>query len=381
MWTAWRSSGAGIVGLALLVAGGACAPVYGDAFLASFAAGERALHAGRYVEAARAYDEAAGKALRVKDRDEARFLEARCLEKADRWQEARATYQRLAAESPTGPRAARAAFELADLEIAHGDVEKGYAQLGEAAARFPQTGVARPTIHRIVAHIAEVRGEPAARAWLAAHADAFRGTDEDQAIGYEIARSLEREGKKQEAHDALLASARAHPYPKGGLTDDALVHAAKIDEELGRWAEAVEHLRDLLATQEVSHAIAGKYDMASYERPRFPEAALRIAEIYRDALHDHAAARKAFEAFYRDHPKARKRDLALWSEGRLALEDGEPKVACELASRLASEFPESRYTPCARTICPSAPAAKRECADYILRAPGSDATDATEKDD
>ena len=374
MRTALRSLGA-ILGLALLAAGGACAPVYGDAFLASFAAGERALHAGRYVEAARAYDDAAAKALRVKDRDEARFLAARCQEKAGRWEEARATYQRLAAESPTGPRAARAAFELADLEIAHGDVEKGYAMLGDAAARFPQTGVARPTIGRIVAHVAEVRGEPAARAWLAANAAAFRGTDEDQAIGYEIARSLDREGKKQEAHDALLASARAHPYPKGGLTDDALFHAAEIDGELGRWAEAVEHLRGLLDTQEVSHGIAGKYDMASYERPRFPEAALRVAEIYRDELHDHAAARRAFAAFYVNHPKARKRDLALWSEARLALADGEPKVACDLAGRLVRELPESRYAPCVRAICPSADAGKRECAEYILRAASTNPDD------
>jgi tetratricopeptide (TPR) repeat protein len=367
--------GAGIVGLALLVAGGACAPVYGDAFLASFAAGQRALHAGRYVECARAYDDAAGKALRVKDRDEARFLEARCFDKAGRWEDARATYQRLAADSPTGPRTPRALFEIADVEIAHGDVEKGYAMLADAAIRFPQNGVARPTIGRIVAHVAEVRGEPAARAWLADHAATFRGTDEDQTIGYQIALSLDREGKKQEAHDALMESARAHPYPKGSLTDDALVRASKVDEELGRWAEAAKHLQDLLDTHEVSHGFAGKYDMASYERPRFPEAALRVAEIYRDHLHDHAAARKAFEAFYRDHPTARKRDLAVWSEARLALEDGDTKTACTLADRLAREFPDSRYTPCARTICPSAPATKRECADYILRAPTTDAED------
>ena len=364
--------GAGLVGLALLAAGGACAPVYGDAFLTSFAAGERALHAGRYEEAARAYDEAAGKALRVKDRDEARFLEARSYGKAGRWEDARSAYQRLAAESPTGPRGPRAAFELADLEIDHGDVEKGYAMLIAAAIRFPQNGVARPTIRRVVAHVVELRDEPAARAWLADQAAAFHGTDEDQTIGYEIALSLDREGKKQEAHDALLESARANPYPKGSLTDDALVRASKIDEELGRWAEAAKHLRDLLATQEVSHGIAGKYDMASYERPRFPEAALRLGEIYRDKLHDHAAARRAFADLYRDHPKARKRDLAVWSEARLALEDGEPKVACDLSERLVREFPDSRYTRCARAICPSAPAAKRECADYILRAPSDD---------
>ncbi len=367
--------GAGILGLALLVAGSACAPVRGDAYLASFAAGQRALHAGRYDEAARAYDDAAAKALRVKDRDEARFLQARSHGKAGRWADARAAYQRLATESPTGPRGPRAAFELADLEIDHGDVEKGYAMLIAAAIRFPQSGVARPTIRRVVAHIVELRGEPAARAWLADHAATFRGTDEDQTIGYEIALSFDREGKKQEAHDALVESARAHPYPKGSLTDDALVRASRIDEELGRWAEAAKHLHDLLATQEVSHGIAGKYDMASYERPRFPEAALRLGEIYRDKLHDHAAARRAFEALYRDHPKARKRDLAVWSQARLALEDGEPKVACTLAERLVREFPESRYTRCVRAICPTAPEAKRECADYILRAPTDDSED------
>lgn len=363
--------GAALLGAALLASVLGCAPVYGDAFLVSFSAGERALHAGRYDEAARAYDEAAARALRVKDRDEALFLEARCYGKAGRWEDARATYRRLAAASPTGPRGPRAAFELADLEIEHGDVEKGYALLAEAAIHFPANGVARPTIRRIVTHTAELRGEPAARAWLAAHEAVFRGTDEEQSIGYEIALSFDREGKKQEAHDALMESARAHPYPKGGLTDDALVRASALDEELGRFDEAAKHLRDLLVTQEVSHGFAGKYDMASYERPRFPEAALHLAEIYRDKLHDHAAARAAFEALYRDHPKARKRDLALWSEARLALADGDAGAACALASRLAREFPDSRYTPCARTVCPSAPASTRGCADYITRAPGA----------
>jgi tetratricopeptide (TPR) repeat protein len=375
MRASWLRRVAGVVALAGLTAGAACAPVYGDAYLASFAAGERALHAGRYVEAAGAYEAAAAKALRVKDRDEALFLEARAFDKAGRWQDARATYERIVRESKDGPRTPRAAFEIASVEIDHGDVEKGYAMLGETAVRFPENGVARPTIRRIVTHLAEVSGEPAARAWLAAHEAAFRGTYEDQTIGYEIALSFDREGKKQEAHDALMASAAAHPYPKGGLTDDALVRASKIDEELGRWAEAAKHLEDLLATHEVSHGFAGKYDMASYERPRFPEAGLHLAEIYRDKLHDHAAARRAFEASYRDHPTARKRDLAVWSEARLALEDGDPKTACDLADRLAREFPDSRYTPCARTICPTAAPSKRECNDYITRPPGTDPDD------
>ncbi len=67
------------VALSALAAG--CAPERrARRTLAAFAAGERArFHAGRWVEAAGAWDGAAGKARRVKDRDEARFLEARAL--------------------------------------------------------------------------------------------------------------------------------------------------------------------------------------------------------------------------------------------------------------------------------------------------------------
>ncbi len=150
------------------------------------------------------------------------------------------------------------------------------------------------------------------------------------------------------------------------------MRASKIDEELGRWAEAAKHLRDLLATKEVSHGIAGKYDMASYERPRFPRPRCASARSTATSSTITPPRMRAFADLYRDHPAARKRDLAVWSEARLALEDGEPKVACDLSERLVREFPDSRYTRCARAICPSAPPAKRECADYILRAPSDD---------
>src|SRR5690242_1513636 len=103
-----------------------CAPAYGDAYTAAFAKGERELHAGRYEEAARAFDDAAGKARRVKDRDEAIFLVARAQEKSGRWTDARATYERLRKTSPDGPRAGRAMFVIADIEIDHGDAEKGW---------------------------------------------------------------------------------------------------------------------------------------------------------------------------------------------------------------------------------------------------------------
>ena len=347
--------------LALLALSGGCAPVRGDAYLAAFAGAERAFHAGRFTEAAAAWDDAAARALRVKDRDEALFLEARAYERAERWSEARRTYERLVAGSPRGPRTVRAEFEIAELDIHHGDAARGWKALEDTARQSPEHGLSRPAIRRLLQHAQDEGGDAAALAWLDTRGVAFRGTELDDVIAYERGRTLERLGRKQEAHDAFLATAREHPYPSGGLTDDAYWHAALIDEELGRYDEAIAHLRELLSFREPSGA------WGSYERPRYSEAQLKIALIYRDDLHDRAAARRELEKLYALHPTTIKRDDAVWAEARLALDDGDKDTACKLARRLLDEFPESRYAPCAHEVCPSAPAGRRDCADYILR--------------
>jgi len=351
--------GAAVIGAALLA--GACAPDLGDLYVASFAAAERAFHAGRWTEAAAAWADAAGKARRVKDRDEARFLEARCYERAGMWDEAKRTYERLAAESPDGPRTPRAVFDRAELEIEHGDAERGWRMLDETTRRFTGHGVARPAVHRMIQHAEDQGGPAAALAWLDAHDPAFRGTELDEVMGYERALALERAGRKDEAHDTFLASARRHPYPFGGLTDDAFWRAAALDEERGRFDEAIAHLRELLSAREPSGA------WASYERPRFSEAQLRIALIYRDELKDHAAARREYEKLYALHATSIKRDDAVWGEAVLAKQDGDLGATCKLARRLLDEFPESRYARCAHDLCPEVPPGKRACADYVLR--------------
>jgi tetratricopeptide (TPR) repeat protein len=355
-----------LLALAPLVLG-ACAPAYGEAFLASFNAGKRAVHAGRFLEAAKAYDDAALKATRVKDRDEARLLEARAFEQAEQWADAQATYARLIADSPKGPNTPRAELDYAEVEIHHGDVEKGYRLLEEAARRNPDNGVTRPSIRRFVAHLGETQGELAVLAWLRAQEKAYQGTDQDQTIAYEEALCLDRMGRKQEAHDAFLASAKVRPYPHGALTDDSFWQAAQMDQDLGRYDEAVTHLRALLSPMESRMPIVGKYDMASYERPRFPEAQIRIAEIYRDKLKDRRAARREFEKADREHPQYRRHPYTVWEGAKLALADGDQDAACKLADRLAGELAWSRYGSCARALCPSASAGKRDCPDYLLR--------------
>jgi tetratricopeptide (TPR) repeat protein len=345
--------------LALFLLG--CAPLRGEAYLTPFAAGERAFHAGRYLEAARAFDAAATKAERVKDRDEARFLEARCYERESKWGEARAAYLRLIADSPDGPRTGRAIFDLAELEIQHGDAARGWAMLDEAMLKLPKHGLARPALRRLVDHAEETSGVEAALAFLDAHGAKLEGTELVEVLGYERALVLERAGRLADAHEAFVKNARRFPYPFGGLTDDALWRAALIDEELRRYEEAIAHLRELLSVREP--ASGG----ASYERPRFPEAQLKIALLYRDRLHDRKAARRELEQLYARHKATIKRDDAVWMGAILARQDGDEEGACKMARRLVDEFPDSRYARCAREVCPSAPPAKRECADYIRR--------------
>ena len=349
---------AALVWLALLFG---CSPEYGQAYLVAIATGQRALHAGRYDDAAVAFEDATAKALRVKDRDEALFMKARARERAKRWREARAEYERLRSTSPRGPRAARALFGIAELEIKHGDAAVGWKVLDDAIRAYPQHGITRLAIRRFVDREKDRSGEGAVLAWLDAHRAAFKGTDQEEVIAYETAASLQRGGRKQEAHDAFLATAARWPYPRGGFTTDALWEAAVIDEELGRHAEAIAHLRKLVDPRERADTTG------SYERPRYIVAQLRIAEIFRDKLKDNASARREFHRVYTDYKLSIKRDDALWSEARLAHQDGDRDAACSLTALIVEEFPLSRYASCARELCPGAPAAKRACAGYIRR--------------
>ncbi|MCK6589638.1 MAG: hypothetical protein L6Q76_18875, partial [Polyangiaceae bacterium] len=158
-----------------------------------------------------------------------------------------------------------------------------------------------------------------------------------------------------------LAAAARFPYPFGAYTDDALWHAALIEEELGRHGEAIGHLRKLLAPREVST------QMGSYERPRFSEAQMKIATIYRDGLQDRAAARRELRKLYTGHLTSTLRDDAMWAEAVMLYEDKSQDEACAVVKRLVNELPDSRYARCAKAVCPTAPEGKRACADYILR--------------
>jgi tetratricopeptide (TPR) repeat protein len=327
------------------------------------AAGDRAFSAGRYQEAAQHYRQAAQAAERQRDRDELLYMEAASLRRADMLQEASERFEQLQELSPAGQNAARAAFERADIEVARGDKARGYAMHEEALRRYPDSGLARRQLMRLVAWLDESQGTAGALQWLRANLPWLRDKEPGETAMYLLADKLEQSGEQAAARDAFVACARAFPYPKGALHDDALVRASHLDEKLGDPSLAVKHLRELLANREPSTM------NGSYERPRYGEAQMRIATLYRDALKDHAQARKEFRKLFREHTTSLLRDDALWQEALLAKQDGDGDGACEAVTTLVRKLPQSRFAPCARELCETAPQPEppRSCRAYIRR--------------
>jgi tetratricopeptide (TPR) repeat protein len=340
-----------------------CAPTLPRPYLESRAAAQRAYGAGRYDEAARHYHEAAMQASRSRDRDEMLFLEASALQRAGRTNEARAAYEALEKLSPTGERAARCAYEVASIEIEHGDEQRGWQMIESVMRRYPGSGLAKRALQRYVKHLDDTQGDAAGLAYLRANMAWLRSNDMGEDATYGVADHLERMGKLAEARDTFVECATAWPYPGGALWDDALYRASLLDEKLGDPRAAIARLDTMLVEREVS-TFSG-----SYERPRYARAQMRKAELYRDALHDHAAARREFRKLFDEFTTSLLRDDAMWEAAKLAAQDQDTDAACESMKLLAKTIPDSRYVPCTQLVCPAAGAgtAPRVCRRYIER--------------
>jgi TolA-binding protein len=338
----------------------ACTPALPPAYARARDTAESAYSKGQFEAAARAWLVAADAAHSARDRSEARYRAAASYERAGALEKARALYERLA--SGKSERAPRAAFALADLRLRAGDEAGGYAELERAFRKYPGSGVAGLSLRRYFAELAEHGGDQAVLAYIAEVEPALDQSELAEQLLYERARRLDSQGKLNEAQDAYAVVARRFPYPHGAYWDDALFHGAECEARLDNPRGAIELLTQMLAAREVAHM------SGSYERGHFADAAYRIAELYRDGLHDPIAARRAFHRVFVDYPTSTLRDDALWQEALLARRTSN-EDACAPLALLVRELPDSRYAPCAREICPRIlPAVQRECRDYIRRA-------------
>ncbi len=301
------------------------------------------------------------RAGRVKDRDEALFLQARTQESQGHAEDAARTYQMLVDARPPGPRSVHASFELARLAGAARGEETQDAMERQLIGAHPDHGLAVAALSRVVGRRREAKDWDGLLRILEPLAAKARETPMEQPIDMERARALEARGDLEAALALYLATARKHPYPFGPRTDDALFRASEVEEQLGRHDRAIAHLREMLEPREHSQTVS------SYERPKFPAAQMRIALLLRDRARDHAAARKELYRFVDGFPASTMRDDALWIAARMAKDDGDAETACDDAERLVEMQPDSRYVRCAHLVCADLPPAARECADYLVR--------------
>lgn len=348
----------------LLFALAACAPNRGDEYQRALAEARRAHHHGRFEEAAGKFDEAARTAKVPRDavyaRYEAALARARSGDRARASRELRA----LADAKPETPYSALAAFKAADLAWAS-DPQAGYQELEEVALRFPESGVARSALQRLLRRDDE-EGPAKALAHLDALVPRTAGTKLHETVAYERGKRLAELGRTAEARDVFLGVADKWPYPGGSYFDDALYRASEMEEKLGRPREAIAHLERLLSFRETASVLG------SYERPRYVPAVLRIAKLYEENLNDRAMARETLHRLYRDFTTSILRDDALWREAELWRKDGDTSTSCSRLATLASDFPDSRYVPCVTVLCPnvarpSKSKAPKECRAYLLR--------------
>lgn len=348
--------------LSLVLAAVGCAASQPRPYQESRAAAERAYAAGRYDEASRHWLEAERHADEKRDRIEARYRAAAALRRAGRGSEAERLLASIQTDSPRGERAARAAYDRADIEIEQGDPQKGYAMLEALLHAHPKSGVARHALSRYLVWLDERGGSERVLAYIDGAKARLDRTDLAETLAFERARWLERAGQRDAALAQYLSVAQRFPYPRGAHWDDALWYASLLEEQLGRPGRAIEHLRRMLSEMEPSHL------QGSYQRPRYDDAQYRIAELYRDGVRDASQARREFRKVFDEHPTSVLRDDALWHEALLARRQGDGAAACRALSLLIEDLPESRYAACTRPVCPSlAPGRDGRCRDYILR--------------
>jgi len=346
--------------LALAMGAASCAPTYAEGYQSAFDAGLRAKNAGRWAEAAASFDKAADLGDRYKDRDEARLLYAEALEKMGKPEGAEAAYRKVETESGGRYHGVRAAFAVGRLVWEQRGFEEGASETLRAVRAYPQSGLVRHAVKRLLGEIESERGAEAALEWLAPIEKALRDTEAGEAVGYEYGTLLARCKRKEEAVKYLLALARAHPYPQGSLTDDAYYEASLSLEDLGEPQQAIDVLQEMVAPHEAA------YLGSSYRRPRWPEGALRVARLYRDKIKDHTQAKREFWRVYDEHFTSRQTDDALWEAARMAHDDKAEDEACRTLDVLKEKKPDSRYMNCLHLLCPKLERGPRGCSNAIM---------------
>ena len=322
----------------------ACAPARGASYERSVAEASAAHHDGRFAEAAMRYEEAAKSAKVPRDAVYRRYTAALDWIRAGDIGRGTAELRTIARAKPPNEYSPQAAFQVARL-TRRGDNAAGLAALEAVLLEFPNSGVAQVALWHLLQED-DAAGPELALAHLERLTPRVNGTGVEENVAYERARHLDTLGRTEQARDAYLDTAARFPYPTGAFNDNSLFRAAEMEDKLGQRQRAIALLQRLLSQREVSGFVG------TYERPQYRPALLKIVELY-ERSGDRASARAALHRVYTELTTSTVRDDALWREAALWRQDGDAATACARLSTLATDFPDSRYVPCATQHCPS----------------------------
>ena len=296
--------------------------------MAAMADATRHYHHGRFEEAMGSWEEASRTADRRVDSDEADYRRAQTLRRTGRVDEALALFDAIAARRPVARRTVRAGFAAALIRLERGEDAEARAALEHIVREHPEDGPASRSLRLLLEPM-----EPAAQLALVRELLPLVG---DTDLGDDLltveAQLLRDAGDVDGAVAALERLVEEHPYPHGQRWDDALWRLADLAMERDDPEAAIAYLRQMIEphTQTVSPG--------SQTLPRMPDAGLRIARIYRDALDDPDRAQAAFEAMVEEFPTSRLRDDALYELGAMWLDRDHPDRGCPVLRRVVEEF-------------------------------------------
>ncbi len=139
-------------------------------------------------------------------------------------------------------------------------------------------------------------------------------------------------------------------YPRSGLRDDAIWHAAEILRAQGDPRAALKHVRIILESRRDA-LITGSYNSVYLD-----DAQLLAGQLYLDDLHEVDHAIEAFQTLADDFPESILKDDALLELARAYLARHSPpseadrRTACDSVSRLLRTYPDSNKTRQARAL-------------------------------
>jgi tetratricopeptide (TPR) repeat protein len=309
---------------------------------ADLAAAEKYEHEGKDAEAAEAYARAVvtceqTRERYVRDRWCAAALSghAETLERLGRVDEAAAAWERVPARIREGDVPAHALVEAARLHLLRGRDVRAYELYWEVIVDFPDAPGAEDALRHVVRD-GRKRDPRKLVEVLTKLREGLAGTQVDDNVLFASA-LLARDDLGDGAAALALFDAYTTEFPEGPLFDDAAWEAARLARAAGDAQGALDRYAKLLATRERAYVIG------SYHSVWLDDAQLETGRLLRDELHDPRRAAAAFETLLDHYPTSILRDDAVWELTVTRDRLGDATAACKTLSRLAKDFPDSRY--------------------------------------